>query len=649
MNTTNESPGSSPVRLEENLVVVCDGDLLRADVYHPSPGTADAASARVAWPALLTFTTVSKDHPGYVRASIELATHGFVVVVMDAGGCHASDGTFDPDGRPWTPRLLRELARLAEWAKALPWTDTRIGWWGLPSTHESLQKDACGLHVGGSELGIFNGGSHDVDAYLAHEWRARRRADERRRALDPSGPRTDREACQAWLAAIGDRPEAADGHDLLAGDEWDEPHRVEPIVGGPTVPVLITASRAEPASSASARLAKRGAGPETGGLEHAEVHIGSWPADRFADPVGYRGAPTGPPIGHIAEWFTTAFQRDGVVDAPSRRHTGSMTRPSAARSRAQMLPGSADPLRPSERQGRSAELFGGSWSIERIVDHPIVEPSAVPDCGANLNGPSLLRVPPWVDAPLGSFYLYFASHTGDRIHLAVADEVSGPWIVRPEGVLHLSQTPFIDHIASPDVVVDEDRREIRMYFHGVVHEPNHVQANGIATSADGLAFRVVTPTPFGRPYLRMFGYRGEWFGLAMPGHLYRSGDGLTSFTHGHLPFPPRVRHLAVARDGDTLDVVFSRGHDAPERLLGTRIDLSGPWDTWSVDHVTEVLRPERVWEGVSLPVETSRWGAARDPLHELRDPALLVDDGETLLAYAVAGEHGIGLARISRH
>ena len=31
---------------------------------------------------------------------------------------------------------------------------------------------------------------------------------------------------------------------------------------------------------------------------------------------------------------------------------------------------------------------------------------------SNINGPSLVRVPEWVEDPLGKYYLYFAHHRG---------------------------------------------------------------------------------------------------------------------------------------------------------------------------------------------------------------------------------------------
>ena len=40
---------------------------------------------------------------------------------------------------------------------------------------------------------------------------------------------------------------------------------------------------------------------------------------------------------------------------------------------------------------------------------------------SNINGPSLVRVPEWVENPLGKYYLYFAHHRGAYIRLAYAD------------------------------------------------------------------------------------------------------------------------------------------------------------------------------------------------------------------------------------
>ena len=117
-------------------------------------------------------------------------------------------------------------------------------------------------------------------------------------------------------------------------------------------------------------------------------------------------------------------------------------------------------------------------------------------------GPSVVRVPDWVEAPLGRYYLYFADHKGDRIRLAYADTVAGPWALHAPGALPLADSHFavgrpevnwlalqgarflawtrgievthsmereltMPHIASPDVHVDETNQRFVMYFHGL--------------------------------------------------------------------------------------------------------------------------------------------------------------------------------------
>jgi hypothetical protein len=106
----------------------------------------------------------------------------------------------------------------------------------------------------------------------------------------------------------------------------------------------------------------------------------------------------------------------------------------------------------------------------------------------NINGPSLIRVPEWVQNPLGKYYLYFAHHQGTYIRLAYANKLEGPWRLHGPGVLWLADSFFENHIASPDVHVLNDHQEIRMYYHGCcLPDPPH-QFTRLATSQDGLNF-----------------------------------------------------------------------------------------------------------------------------------------------------------------
>src|SRR6185503_14642331 len=55
-------------------------------------------------------------------------------------------------------------------------------------------------------------------------------------------------------------------------------------------------------------------------------------------------------------------------------------------------------------------------TVERLAGNPMIYPSMMPSgIGANINGPSLIRVPSWIPNPLGKYYLYFAHHKGRYI------------------------------------------------------------------------------------------------------------------------------------------------------------------------------------------------------------------------------------------
>ena len=77
------------------------------------------------------------------------------------------------------------------------------------------------------------------------------------------------------------------------------------------------------------------------------------------------------------------------------------------------------------------------------------------------------------------------------------------------------------------------------------------------------------------------------------------------------------------------------------------IELTNDWNDWQESPEVEVLRAEFDWEGADAPVEPSVRSTAYGHVNQLRDPALFVEDGVVYLLYAVAGESGIALARVS--
>ena len=290
-------------------------------------------------------------------------------------------------------------------------------------------------------------------------------------------------------------------------------------------------------------------------------------------------------------------------------------------------------------------MAGELVRAQRLPVNPIIRPDLDARIGGNINGPSLIRVPDWVPNPLGRYYLYFAHHQGTFIRLAYADELAGPWCVYSPGVLDLADSYFSEHLASPDIHIDNERRVIRMYYHGCcLPDPPH-QFTRVALSTDGLHF-TAREEILGVSYWRGFVWRGWHYGLAMPGILYRSRDPLGGYEQGPTLFTPEVRHSAVQLVGERLRVFYTNAGDCPERIFVSEIALGDDWLAWTATPPVTLLAPELEYEGVNRPLVPSERGSIHEPAHQLRDPCIFEEDGRTWLLYAVAGEHGIAIAEL---
>lgn len=289
----------------------------------------------------------------------------------------------------------------------------------------------------------------------------------------------------------------------------------------------------------------------------------------------------------------------------------------------------------------------------RLHHNPIVTPEMSDTLGENINGPSLIRVPSWVENPLGKYYLYFAHHQGKFIRLAYADQLDGPWKIHEPGTLRLEQVGIChDHIASPDVHVDQEKRQIRMYFHCPAEGTGkdiQQQKTVVATSPDGLRF---TPklTALGPAYFRVFHWKDSFYAIAREGVFLRSADGVSPFEQGPALFNEdpnlTLRHAAVDLQGDRLTVYFSRIGDNPERILVSYIGLTSDWRHWTASAPVTVISPELEYEGANQPHEPSKIDLAPGKVRQLRDPAIFREGGRTYLLYSVAGESGIAIAKL---
>jgi hypothetical protein len=286
--------------------------------------------------------------------------------------------------------------------------------------------------------------------------------------------------------------------------------------------------------------------------------------------------------------------------------------------------------------------------IQRISGNPIIHPALEPGPGDNINGPSLIEAPDWIDNAPGRYLLYFAHHNGGYIRLAYSDDLDGEWQIYRNGVLPLADSHFKGHIASPDVHVDHAQRRIRMYFHGS-DEPTDAdvpQHTRVALSSDGIHF-TAQPEILGNSYLRAFEHDNYTYAIAMPGVIYRSQDGLTNFETGPTLFTEHMRHCAVHKHNNTLSVFYTNAGDCPESILLSSIDLTDDWMRWTHTTPLHVASPEQHYEGSDMPLVPSVRGMASEPVNELRDPAIFEQHGQLWLLYAVAGEQGIALARLT--
>jgi hypothetical protein len=68
---------------------------------------------------------------------------------------------------------------------------------------------------------------------------------------------------------------------------------------------------------------------------------------------------------------------------------------------------------------------------------------------------------------------------------------------------------------------------------------------------------------------------------------------------------------------------------------------------WRASEPVVVLEPEMDYEGVDLPLLSSVRGWAPEPVRQLRDPCIFIDNGQVFLLYSVEGERGIAIAEIT--
>ena len=271
----------------------------------------------------------------------------------------------------------------------------------------------------------------------------------------------------------------------------------------------------------------------------------------------------------------------------------------------------------------------------------------------NINGASMISTPEWLKEPLGKYYLYFASHTGQNIRLAYMNDINGTDIKFVDnGTLQLNQTPCGNHIASPDVHIDENNKRLIMYYHGDYHTGG--QKSFIATSVDGLNWDTKSE-PLGEFYFRVFKYKNKFFSISknknIDALIYESDDWFGEFKPC-FNILENVRHTAVYVKGDILYIFYTIVGDTPESIYYCKLKIDEDINNWEVISNHNLAKPQFYFEGAGSRMIPSMFGSATARyglmnLNELRDPCVFEDNGNLYLLYTFNGEAGIAMGRLN--
>lgn len=293
-------------------------------------------------------------------------------------------------------------------------------------------------------------------------------------------------------------------------------------------------------------------------------------------------------------------------------------------------------------------LYGYNFDNRNVIKRGNIITSELFDNeNDNIGTPCIIKVPDWASNRLGSLYLYFSNHDGTSIKLAYADSIEGPWRVK-EDVLNLKDTPCKTHIASPEVIIDESSKELKMYYHGNF---NHGQGTLLATSTDGLSFTNTSEEMLCDFYLRVFNYKNTQYGIAKKGNKGAIIYNIDNNFEALFEFLPSSRHCHAIVNKDTLYITYSMMGHNPEHIRLCTIKLDEDVNNWEVLSDEALLWPTFKYEGADAIRVTSQPGSATARygrrIQELRDPFMFDLNDKVHILYSTQGERAIAYAQLT--
>ena len=114
----------------------------------------------------------------------------------------------------------------------------------------------------------------------------------------------------------------------------------------------------------------------------------------------------------------------------------------------------------------------------------IITPKLSSVIGENIQGPSVIKSPSWLDNKLGKYLLYFADHKGNNIKLAHSDDLFGPWKIYEKGTLKLSESLFLNE--KPTIPYDYENIKLGSMNNPSGYEPHPDQVSAIPDRLDDM-------------------------------------------------------------------------------------------------------------------------------------------------------------------
>jgi hypothetical protein len=234
--------------------------------------------------------------------------------------------------------------------------------------------------------------------------------------------------------------------------------------------------------------------------------------------------------------------------------------------------------------------------------------------------------------------------------MAYSNEITCNYKIYESGVFNLSQvttnTSKPNHLASPDVIVDNKNQQIIMYFHCPYNNKCTNQSTFYAISTDGINF-VMQNENIIYPYFRYFCHDENEYGIAMNRTQNSSYTSLMKRNKLNKNFEeicrilPNSRHACIFKIYDKLFVLYSIVGDCPEHIYICELVIDKTIET---KNETSLIMPKLDYEHFNNVPKKSTYGMSHNAMCQLQDPYVYIENNIIYVLYVVAGEKGIAIS-----